>query len=78
MSDIQELYEYQNDVSALGDLSRELIGIENDYKAGTLTLEEKNDLINEVVSIKAANSLAGQENALRIIYEAGNVLAAVV
>lgn len=78
MSAVQELYEYQNEVSALGDLSRELIGIENDFLAGSLSVEDKNELIKEVIEIKAANSLADQENALRMIYAAGSALAAVV
>lgn len=77
-NNLTELYEYKDEKSILGDLARELIGIDADYNAGTITLDEKNELVKEVLDIKAANALAGQENALRIIYEAGNLLAAVV
>ena len=76
MSDIESLYKYQNEVSALGDLARELIGIKNDYDAGTITFEDKQAFIKEVLDIKAANSLADQEIALRFIYSAGSALAA--
>lgn len=78
MNSLNELYEYQNDLGPIGDLARELIGIKADYEAGAITLEEKEELINEVLEIKAANMLAGQEIALRWAFQAGSLLARLV
>lgn len=78
MSSIDALYEYQNDLGPIGDLSRELIGIVKDYESGLITLEDKQELVREVLEIKAANSLANEEIALRWIYQAGTAVAALV
>ena len=78
MSFLDELYQYQNDLGPVGDLSRELIGIVNDYQAGSISYEDKEELIKEVLEIKAANSLANQEVALRWVYQVGSAAAALV
>lgn len=75
MSVINQLLEYQNDLGPVGDLSRELIGIINDYEAGSISFEDKEELVREVLEIKAANSLANQEVALRWVYQVGTAVA---
>ena len=72
---MEELYQYQNDVSAVGDLARELIGIKEDYEKGLISFEDKTELIKEVLEIKAANSLANQEVAMHWVYRVGTTLA---
>lgn len=75
---IEELYEYQNDLGPVGDLARELIGIKEDYEKGIISYQDKEDLIKEVLEIKAANSLANQEVALHWVYAVGTTLAKLV
>lgn len=74
----QELLQYQNDLGPVGEYARELIGILNDYQNGAITAEEKQELVAEVLNIKAANSLANQEQALRWVYMVGTGVASVV
>lgn len=52
------LYQYTNEDSIRGDLSRELLGIYSDYNAGTITVEDKELLVNEVLSSFHATELA--------------------
>ena len=75
MTTLDELYQYQNDISAVGDLARELIGIKEDFEKGLITFEDKEELIKEVLEIKAANSLANQEVAMHWVYAVGTTLA---
>lgn len=75
MSNLNELYDYQNDIGPVGDLAREMIGIKNDYESGAITFEEKEELIKEILEIKAANMLANQEVALQWVYTIGTTLA---
>lgn len=74
----QELLQYQNDLGPVGEYARELLGILNDYSSGAITAEEKNELVEEVLNVKAANSLANHEQALRWVYMVGTGVASVV
>ena len=60
-TEINELLEHQNDVGPIGDLARELIVIVNNYKIKAITLEEKNELVDEVIKIYAAHESADKE-----------------
>ena len=58
---MDELLKHTDDAGAIGDLARELLVILQDYKLGTISLEEKNELIDEVIKIYAAHDSADKE-----------------
>jgi hypothetical protein len=58
---MDELLKHKDEAGAIGDLARELIVIMNDYKLGNLSLEEKNELVDEVIRIYAAHDSADKE-----------------
>jgi hypothetical protein len=58
---MDELLVYKDADGALGDLARELISITENYKAGELSLAEKNELVAEVIKIYAAHDTADNE-----------------
>ena len=58
---MDELLKHKNETGPIGDLARELIVIMNNYKLGQLSLEEKNELIDEVIKIYAAHDSADKE-----------------
>ena len=58
---MNELLTYKDADGAIGDLARELISIMDNYQAGELSLEEKNELIQEVIKIYAAHDSADKE-----------------
>jgi len=58
---MDELLKHKDDVGVIGDLARELIVIMNNYKLHQLSLEEKNELIDEVIKIYAAHDSADKE-----------------
>lgn len=75
---MDELLKYQNDAGPVGDLARELLAIMRDYEAGELTLEEKNELVEEVTKIYAAHDHADKEIIARWAVNIAQTLAAVV
>ena len=58
---MDELLKHKDETGPIGDLARELIVIMNDYKLGKLSLEEKNELVDEVIKIYAAHDSADKE-----------------
>jgi hypothetical protein len=58
---MDELLKHKDDAGVIGDLARELLVILQDYKLGTISLEEKNELIDEVIKIYAAHDSADKE-----------------
>lgn len=58
---MQELLEYKDAEGSIGDLARELISIMENFRAGDLSLEEKNELVDEVIKIYAAHDSADKE-----------------
>lgn len=58
---MDELLKHKEEAGAIGDLARELLIIMQNYKLGELTLEEKNELVDEVVKIYAAHDSADKE-----------------
>lgn len=75
---MDELLKHKDDAGAIGDLARELIAIMNDYKAGDLTLEEKNELVAEVTKIYAEHDSADREIVARWAVNIALTLASVV
>lgn len=58
---MDELLKHKHEEGAIGDLARELLVIMQNYKLGELTLEEKNELVDEVIKIYAAHDSADKE-----------------
>lgn len=75
---MDELLKHKDAEGAIGDLARELIVIINEYKSGELTLEEKNELINEVIDIYKAHDTADAEIVARFAVQITENLLSVV
>lgn len=75
---MDELVKHKDDAGAIGDLARELLSIMNDFKAGDITLEEKNELVEEVTKIYAEHDSADREIVARWAVSIAQTLAAVV
>ena len=58
---MDELLKHKDESGPIGDLARELLTIIQNYKKGELSLEEKNELIDEVIKIYAAHDSADKE-----------------
>lgn len=58
---MDELLAYKDAEGVIGDLARELISIMDNFRSGELSLEEKNELIEEVIKIYAAHDSADRE-----------------
>jgi len=55
------IVQYVNEQSIRGDLARELIGIVNDYEAGSISAEDKSELLHEIMLSYQASDLAKDE-----------------
>ena len=58
---MDELLKHKDETGPIGDLARELLVIMNDYKLGNISLEEKNELVDEVIKIYAAHDSTDKE-----------------
>ena len=58
---MDELLKHKDETGPIGDVARELLVIMQDFKRGELTLEEKNELVDEVIKIYAAHDSADKE-----------------
>lgn len=75
---MDDILKYINEESPRGELARELQGIIADYQSGTISLEDKNDLVNAVVEGFKATKASSDEDTMRWIVSAASVVAAVV
>jgi len=75
---IDEIVKYVNEESPRGELAREFQGIISDFQAGTITLEEKNDLVVAVVAGFEAADVSRDEETMRWVVTAASVVSAVV
>lgn len=75
---LDEIVQYINEESVRGDLAREFQGIISDYQAGSITAEEKTELVNAVVEGFKAADTTGDEEVMRWVVNAANIVAAVV
>jgi len=75
---MEELTKHKDDAGPVGDLARELITIVNDFRSGELTLEEKNELVEEVMAIYQAHEHADQEVLGRWCSKIGGAVLALV
>ena len=75
---MDELLKHKEDQGPIGDLARELIVIMDEFKSGDLTLEEKNELVTEVVDIYKAHDSADKEIIARFAVQITDTLLGVV
>lgn len=62
---LDEITQYINEESVRGEIARELSGIISDYQAGTISLDDKNSLIEGVVEAFKVSENAGDEVTVR-------------
>jgi len=75
---LDEIAQFVNEESIRGDLAREFAGIINDYQAGSITLEDKEALVKEVLGNFEAHGLAQDEVMWRWAISAASLAAKVV
>jgi len=75
---MDEIVQYVNEQSIRGDLARELLGIINDYQSGTITKDDKDALVKEILAAYHANGLAEDENTLRWAVQAASIVSSLV
>ena len=75
---MDELLKHKDAEGAIGDLARELIVIMNEFNAGELSLEEKNELVTEVSKIYAEHDSADREVVARWAVSIASTLTSVV
>ena len=75
---IDDLNQYVNDDSVRGDLSRELLGVIADYQAGTISREDKDELVGQIYQSFQNNRLVEDEESVRWIASAANLVVAIV
>ena len=71
------IVQYVNEESIRGDLARELLGIISDYESGTISAEDKSELLHEVMSSYQASDLARDEVMWRWAISAATLVASI-
>ena len=69
------IVQYVNEQSIRGDLARELLGIMSDYESGTISAEDKSELLHEVMVSYQASDLARDEVMWRWAISAATLVA---
>lgn len=70
---LDEITQYINEESVRGEIARELSGIISDYQAGTISLDEKNSLIEGVVEAFKVSENASDEVTVRWLVSIASV-----
>ena len=71
------LVQFVNEQSIRGDLARELLGIMSDYESGTISAEDKSELLHEVMASYQASDLAKDEVMWRWAVSAATIVASI-
>ena len=71
------IVQYVNEESIRGDLARELLGIMSDYESGTISAEDKSELLHEVMASYQASDLARDEVMWRWAISAATLVASI-
>ena len=71
------IVQYVNEQSIRGDLARELLGIMSDYESGTISAEDKSELLHEVLASYQASDLARDEVMWRWAISAATLVASI-
>lgn len=75
---LEFLNEYVNEESTKGDLAREFLGVIADYQAGTISKEDKDQLVEQIAQSFQNNRLADDEENVRWLANAVNLVVAIV
>ena len=75
---IDEIVKYINEDTSRGELAREFQGIISDYQAGTISVDEKNELVVSVVAGFEATDASSDEETMKWVATAASVVSAVV
>lgn len=75
---LDDIVQFINEDSIRGDLARELAGIISDYHAGSISVEDKELLVREVLNSFQAQNLAEDEVMLRWAVGAATLVASIV
>ena len=75
---IDEIVKYINEDTSRGELAREFQGIISDYQAGTISVDEKNELVVSVVAGFEATDASSEEETMKWVATAASVVLAVV
>jgi len=75
---IDEIVKYINEDTSRGELAREFQGIISDYQAGTISVDEKNELVVSVVAGFEATDASSDEETMKWVATAASVVLAVV
>ena len=71
------IVQYVNEQSIRGDLARELLGIISDYESGTISAEDKSELLHDVMASYQASDLARDEVMWRWAISAATLVASI-
>ena len=71
------IIQYVNEQSIRGDLARELLGIMSDYESGTISADDKSELLHEVMASYQASDLARDEVMWRWAVSAATIVASI-
>ena len=71
------IVQYVNEQSIRGDLARELMGIMSDYESGTISAEDKSELLHEIMASYQASDLARDEVMWRWAISAATLVASI-
>ena len=75
---IDEIVKYINEDTSRGELAREFQGIISDNQAGTISVDEKNELVVSVVAGFEATDASSDEETMKWVATAASVVLAVV
>ena len=75
---LDDIVKHINDDSAKGELAREFQGIISDYQAGTISAEEKNELVEAVVAGFKAAKASSDEETMRWVVNVATVVTSLV
>lgn len=75
---MDEILQHVNESSIRGELARELTGILSDYENGKISAQDKNDLLQGVIVGFQATEAASDEDTVRWLVQAANIVSAVV
>lgn len=75
---LDEIVQYINEQSIRGDLAKEFAGIISDYQAGSISAEDKEALVKEVLASFEAHGLAEDEVMWRWAISAATIAVSVV
>lgn len=74
---LDDLNQYVNEDSVKGELAREFLGVIADYQAGAISKEDKDQLVEQIAQSFQNNRVADDEENVRWIANAVNLVAAI-